>query len=292
MPIKVVPSYTFTTLFASAVPPRVRSLSLVMPSLVLRPVSRLKLVTGGALGAVVSITRFIGALGVLSLPAASVLVVVKLCGPSAMGVVGVMLQLPLASTTALPITLPFSSYSLMVLPGVPPLPLKVGVLSLVRPSPWAPESLAGSRPKLGALGLVVSTVTVNGALSVPMLPAMSTTRAVMALEPSFSAVATCTVTLPAVMSAAASTATPITAPVESRSCTRSPATAPVPVSATSSLGSSLLVMLSVLLLPVSSAAIRSGVPGADCAVVSTVIVKSGDAAPVTLVCEVAFETSV
>ena len=40
-------------------------------------------------------------------------------------------------------------------------PLKVGVLSLVLPSPWVPVSEAGSSDMLGAFGTLVSMVTFN-----------------------------------------------------------------------------------------------------------------------------------
>ena len=75
-----------TVEFGSAVPAITRALSAVMPSPVL-PVSWLTPVITGRAGPCVSITIWNGADGSDSLPEASVAVVVKLCGPSASGLV-------------------------------------------------------------------------------------------------------------------------------------------------------------------------------------------------------------
>ena len=104
----------------------------------------------------------IGALGWLSLPAGSVALRVMACAPSRSGSVGVTLQLPLPSTTALAMGRPLS-YTVITSPGVPPVPLKVGVASsvvcpVVTGPVWAPWSsvMVGAA---GALGALVSMTT-------------------------------------------------------------------------------------------------------------------------------------
>src|SRR5574343_62958 len=93
-----------------------------------------------ALGTAVSMVT--GTLLLVLLPAGSVAVTGKLAAPSGSGCVGVTLQVP-SGLTVVVITSPMGLATVMVLPGSP-VPLRVGVLSLVRPSPWVPLSLAGS----------------------------------------------------------------------------------------------------------------------------------------------------
>ena len=62
------------------------------------------------------------------------------------------------------------------------LPSMVGVLSLVRPSPFTPESDAGSSQALGASGAMVSITT--GSTVVPVLPAGSSSVTTMSTGPS------------------------------------------------------------------------------------------------------------
>ncbi len=108
-----------------------------------------RLLMAGAFGAVVSITAVTVLEVGLLLPAVSFWVAVNAVVPSDIGVVGVKLQLPLASTTAVPIGLPLA---LMVTtaPGSP-VPEIVGVLS--------PLGL-GSELITGAVGALVSTTIV------------------------------------------------------------------------------------------------------------------------------------
>ena len=68
----------------------------------------------------------------LVLPLTSVCLVVKLCTPSVNGALGVMLQLPPPSATAVPRTVvPSVSYKVTVAPGSTAAPVMVGVVSLV-----------------------------------------------------------------------------------------------------------------------------------------------------------------
>jgi hypothetical protein len=71
----------FTTLLASAVPERINVLSLVMPSLLLRPVSSVIAAITGAAGAVTSTTTWKVAETALEFPAASIDWAVKLWVP-------------------------------------------------------------------------------------------------------------------------------------------------------------------------------------------------------------------
>ena len=95
---------------------------------------------------VVAVSMVTGmATGPVTLLALSVEVTLRFCKPAASGVAGVMLQLPSAATVAVPMTVvPSAASSLMVSPGVP-VPLRVGVVSLVMLSPCVPLSLAGAR---------------------------------------------------------------------------------------------------------------------------------------------------
>jgi hypothetical protein len=129
----------------------------------------------GAAGAVVSTLngRLVGG---LVLPAGSVAVMLTLCGPSVIGVLGVQVQLPLPSTTAVQSTgPPGPSRTVIVSPGVP-VPTKVGVLSPL-------GALVVGEITPGGSGATVSTskLRVAGALT---LPAGSVAVALMLCGPS------------------------------------------------------------------------------------------------------------
>ncbi len=121
-----------------------------------------------ATGAVLSIVTGTVVIGPL-LPAGSVSLIVKFCGPPAgNAVVGVTDQVPSDLTTAVN-TSPVGLVTVMVSPGAAPLPLMVGLSSLVSPSPLVPESDVGSSIAVGLPGALVSMVTgtVVGALTLP-----------------------------------------------------------------------------------------------------------------------------
>ena len=88
----------------------------------------------GAAGAAVSTVSASAGLTGLTLPAASVALVVIECAPSASAVVGVTLHEPSAATTAVPRTVA-PSITVMVEPASaePAAPAKVGLLSLLAP---------------------------------------------------------------------------------------------------------------------------------------------------------------
>ena len=104
------------------------------------------------------------------MPAGSVAVTLRLFTPSG-NVDVVALHCPLASTTAVAMTLPAASLMVMVSPGMP-VPLMVGVLSLVLPSPTVPVSLLLASAADGAAGAVVSMV-MGSVVAAPVLPAGS-----------------------------------------------------------------------------------------------------------------------
>src|SRR5574343_657820 len=106
-----------------------------------------------ALGTAVSIVT--GTVVLVLLPAGSVAVTGKLAVPSASGCVGVTLQVPSGLTVVVRVS-PTAVVTVMVLPGSP-VPLRVGVLSLVMPSPFVPLSLLGSSWAV-SVGAVVSTL--------------------------------------------------------------------------------------------------------------------------------------
>ena len=91
-----------------------------------------------------------------------------------------------------------------------PVPLIVGVVSLVMRSPRVPESEALTRLGVGAAGSTVTKVTESADEEVPTLPARSSIRAVSAVTPSASEEVRDTVTIPAVTSAAVTVAVPST----------------------------------------------------------------------------------
>ncbi len=115
----VAPSFTVTVLPASAVPVIVGVLSLVLKVSV-------GVITTGAAGATVSTVTATGVLAGLVLPAGSVAVGVRVCGPLVKGVLGVQVQLPAPSTTAVQ-TVVAPSFTVTVLPGSP-VPLIGGVV--------------------------------------------------------------------------------------------------------------------------------------------------------------------
>jgi hypothetical protein len=166
LPSSAVPSYTLTTLPAGAVPLTTGVASLVLAPWLTAPVTgawlSVTLVIVGTLTALVSTVKPIGLLKGPALPAGSTWPAVRLWGPLDSGVVGVKLQLPLGSTTAVPMgVLPPLSKMLMVAPGSP-LPLKVGVVSsVVEPGVMGPVCGATSSVSVSALGAggkAVSTV--------------------------------------------------------------------------------------------------------------------------------------
>ena len=141
-----------------------------------------------------------------------------------------------------------------------PLPVMVGVSSLVMLSLAVPESdAASSVSAVGAAGALVSSVTVSAPLAAETLPAMSVCFEVIDSGPAVS-VLVVTDQLP---SAAAVPVPTAVAPL--KIVTVAPGSAPVPVK----VGVARLVMLSVDEAPRSEAAVRSGVDGAA-AVVSIV----------------------
>ena len=134
------PSFTVTVLPGSAVPVMVGVLSLVLKVSV-------GVTTTGAAGATVSTVNTRGVPAGLVLPAGSVWVGVSVCGPFVNGVVGVQVQWPTPSTTAVQ-TVVAPSFTVTVAPGSPE-PLRAGVLL-----PTVPVG----EVMLGARGAVVSTV--------------------------------------------------------------------------------------------------------------------------------------
>ncbi len=118
VPSSVVPSKMLMVLLASAVPASVGVASLVLPPEVSAPVtgatSSVTLATTGVAGAAVSTVRANAELAVLTLPAVSVAVAVRLWLPSVRAVVGVKVQLPEASAVVVPSSV-VPSKTLMVL---------------------------------------------------------------------------------------------------------------------------------------------------------------------------------
>ena len=105
MPSTVLPSNSVTVLPASAVPFTVRVLSLVIRSVVLRPVSSLTMSSVGVAGGAVS-TVMVALPALLVLPATSVAVKVKACAPSASVPVLARVQPPWASAVTVPTSTP------------------------------------------------------------------------------------------------------------------------------------------------------------------------------------------
>ena len=150
------------------VPAKVGVLILVLLSVLLLPVSVAAVRSGaaGVAGAVVSIVTANAGLGALVLPAVSLAVVVIWCTPS-VRTGDVNVQVPSGATTAVPNTV-VPSLMVMVSPGEP-VPAKVGVLSPVLLSVLLPVSVAAVRSgAAGVVGAVVSMVTVNAGLVMPL----------------------------------------------------------------------------------------------------------------------------
>src|SRR5690606_16307030 len=159
---------TSTVLSASAVPLIVGVASvLTAPSL--------GLVMIGALGAIVSMTSMTTADSSLVLCAASVALVVMLCGPSDHALDGINVQSPFSSAIVVPCETPSLNTSTVLSPSA--VPLIVGIASLL-----TVPSLG--LVMLGALGAVVSITNVTSADSTPVLPAASVASAVMLCVPS------------------------------------------------------------------------------------------------------------
>ena len=134
VPTRSAPLYTRTqTAPAGATPLRVGVGSSVVSPCNIDPItgpkSSVSVRPDGAPGAVVSTVNANAVLGALRLPAGSVCVTLRLCGPSLKALV-VTLQAPLLPTTALPTRVVPSNTSIKA-PGSPPLPLKVGRVSSV-----------------------------------------------------------------------------------------------------------------------------------------------------------------
>ncbi|PNQ35691.1 hypothetical protein CVT22_22680, partial [Ralstonia solanacearum] len=159
--------------------------------------SSVTVLTIGAAGAAVSTVRANTELAVLTLPAASVAVAVRLWLPSVRAV-GVKVQLPEASAVVVPSSV-VPSKTLMVLLASA-VPVSVGVASLVLP-PAVMVPVTGATSSVtvlmtGVAGAAVSTVNVNAELAVLTLPAVSVAVAVRPWLPSVSAVLGVKVQLP------------------------------------------------------------------------------------------------
>ena len=200
VPRTVAPSITVMVEPASAepaAPAKVGLLSLLAPLAAIAPVtgatSSVTVTPVGAAGAAVSTVSGRAALWGLSLPAASVALVVIECAPSASAVVGVTLHEPSAATTAVPRTVA-PSITVMVEPASaePAAPAKVGLLSLLAPlAAIAPVTGATSSvtvTPVGAAGAAVSTVSGRAALWGLSLPAASVSVVVIECAPSASGV--------------------------------------------------------------------------------------------------------
>src|SRR5437588_500300 len=207
----------------------------------------------GAVGAAVSMVT-LRAADVVLLPAASVALAVMLCVPS-LNVLLVMLQLPLPSAVVVPSTvLPSSNTTALLASAVPE---KVGVVTLLMLSVLElPLSLAAIRSGTETAGPVVSMVMLSPAEADETLPATSVALAVMLCVPSVR-VLLASDALPLPAAALPTTIAP------SKRVTVKP-----DVAATVNVGVVLLVMLSVLELPLSLVAVKSGAPGATGAVLS------------------------
>ena len=167
-------------------------------------------VTTGAAGAVVSTITGSGVAGLVN-PAGLVSVTLRLLVPSGNAVVGVMLQLPSAATTAVPMTLPAGSLMVTVSPAVP-VPLSVGVLSLVVLSSSLPLSLVGSSLAVGAPGATAALSMVMGSVVAGLtLPVGSVAVTLSGLLPSGSGVVGVMDQVPS----GATMALPMTAPAAS-----------------------------------------------------------------------------
>src|SRR5215510_3972238 len=141
-------------LFETALPVNVRMAGSVMPSPT-SPVSGEKEVMVGTAGGwgeelVVSIVTLSTEDAALVLPAASVAVAVKLCAPFGSAAV-VKVHAPLLFAVVVPIWVPPSNILIALLATA--VPVSVGVLSLVMPSPTTPLSVENELI-VGAAGAV------------------------------------------------------------------------------------------------------------------------------------------
>ena len=153
------------------------------------PWSSVMTTAAGALGALMSTTKGKSPVAALVSPPICA-TAVKVCAPSARAVLGVKLQRPLASTVVLPATVP-STLTTMVLAGTP-VPLTVGVVSLVRWSFWIapvmPSTLSLTPVMAGTPGISPRTSKFRSGPGAPMLPAASTGATRMMCAPSASGV--------------------------------------------------------------------------------------------------------
>lgn len=259
-----------TVLFASAVPVKVGVASLVMLSVLELPVSLPADRSGvlGALGAAVSMVTERAEDAAELLPAASVAVAVILWLPAAK-VEAVILQLPEPSAVALP-TEPSTLEVKVTVTLASEVPLKVGVLSDVSLSALElPVSLAASRSGVpGAFGAVESMVTARALEADEVFPAASVAVAVMLWAPAVSELPGVKLQLPE-PSAVALPKLPST--LELTVTVALASAVPLKVGVVS------LVKSSVLEVPKSLPASRSGVPGAEGALVSTVMASADEA---------------
>ena len=153
----VLPSGSLTVMTSPGVPVPLR---VGVVSLVRVSVSKPLLLLGArmAAGAVAGATMVRGSgVGTLTVPAGLVCVTLRLLVPRGSGLVGVAVQVPLDATRAVAMVLPAASLMAMVLPGVP-VPLKVGVVSVVVLSPWVPLSLMAFRIAPGAVGATAAAL--------------------------------------------------------------------------------------------------------------------------------------
>jgi len=179
---------------------------------------------GAMAGVVTAVSMVTGtAVGALVLPAASVAVTARLFTPCGKAVVGVALQVPSAATVAVAMTAPLASLTVMVALGSP-VPLKVGVVSLVLLSPCVPLSLVEASAATGAAGAVVSMVT-GTTVSALTLPCGSVAVTLKFCKPSGKAA----VGVMAHVPLAATTAVPSTAPLAALRVMVSPGVAPAPL---------------------------------------------------------------
>ncbi|NKA72185.1 hypothetical protein GO284_01111 [Ralstonia solanacearum] len=194
VPSSVVPSKMLMVVSASAVPASVGVASLVLPPEVSVPVtgetSSVTLTRTGASGTETSTVSVKAEVAVLTLPAASVAVAVRLWLPSASAVVGVKDQLPEASAVVVPSSVVPSRMLMVLLASA--VPASVGVGSFVLP-PEVSVPVTGATASVTALmtgvaGAAVSTVRVNAEVAALTLPAASVAVAVRLWLPSVSAV--------------------------------------------------------------------------------------------------------
>ena len=185
LPTTVLPSSKVTVSPTAPVPVMTGLVMLVMSSPctpLSLPVAKARL--AGGMGAVVAIVTVSGLETPETLPATSFSVAVRLCAPAA----SVLLftdQVPSEATVAVPRTV-VPSYKVTVSPPVP-VPVMVGVVTLVTASPLLPLSLAAaSASEPGVAGVAVSISRPSGSDAAEMLPATSVCVAVRSCMPAAS----------------------------------------------------------------------------------------------------------